>query len=460
MIYLIESFMRSGDDHPLRCLKIGYAKNVEERMKAYKTYNPSVKLLKTREGDYDLENYLHNYFKRYELSDFNEWFIYSKKIIEEFDSIKITDDEYIYIRSEIINKIIPREYEKTFSKIPILLCELEKDFNRGMFMDNIYSEFPKDLCKKTIKDVLNFLKNQEIDYYKTVDFSQDLKEPGLIENPWKNRAEMYFKYLSNKNQKSQEEFMEIIQRKMSRTKNLLEVYDSTENSFVKFDLAAKWSDAMNNYLNDYISINRHSGSSIIPVFNNLVMVSELRAFEIQQVDYKDRFSVFNSIITETNSQLMSDIVNEVLNSFDNFSMFTEKMKYLCDVSQKLSSFDLDLVFSQVPLIYKNYFNSLGAEKIRSLGYQKSRLESEYMKVKVTNAEINFLIEVRSLYKVGERIPLGEIKSKLQQLYDAYGLISTAKAKDIEKYYNVQIIRFPKDPITGKRDQGYEILSLK
>ena len=46
MLYLIESFMRDEQDNPLRCLKIGYAKDIEDRLKAYKTYNPSIKLLK------------------------------------------------------------------------------------------------------------------------------------------------------------------------------------------------------------------------------------------------------------------------------------------------------------------------------------------------------------------------------------------------------------------------------
>ena len=117
MIYLIESFMRDDNDCPLRCLKIGYAKDVEDRMKAYKTYNPSVKLLKTREGDHDLENYLHKYFKRYELPGYQEWFIYSKKIIEEFELIEISWWNNEYIRTEIINKIIPKTYEIVFSKI-------------------------------------------------------------------------------------------------------------------------------------------------------------------------------------------------------------------------------------------------------------------------------------------------------------------------------------------------------
>lgn len=178
MIYLIESFMRDDNDCPLRCLKIGYAKNIEERMKAYRTYNPSIKLLKTREGEHDLENYLHRYFKRYELSNFSEWFIYSKKIVDNFELIDIKEetislDEYLeYVRKEILHKIIPKTYEIAFSKISPLLDELEREFKEGRFNnDNLYLEFPRDLCKTRIEGILNYLKNKEMDYYKDCDFS-------------------------------------------------------------------------------------------------------------------------------------------------------------------------------------------------------------------------------------------------------------------------------------------------
>ena len=37
---------------------------------------------------------------------------------------------------------------------------------------------------------------------------------------------------------------------------------------------------------------------LFPVFNQLVYISEQRAFDIQQTDYRDRFTVFNTIKSE------------------------------------------------------------------------------------------------------------------------------------------------------------------
>ena len=50
-----------------------------------------------------------------------------------------------------------------------------------------------------------------------------------------------------------------------------------------------------NYRDDYVAVNRHGGNVLIPCLNKLVLISEERAFDIQQIDYKDRFSVFNTI---------------------------------------------------------------------------------------------------------------------------------------------------------------------
>ena len=273
---------------------------------------------------------------------------------------------------------------------------------------------------------------------------------------------MYFKYLSRKNQRSQEEFMDIIQRKINKSQNLLRIYESTTDFRSKHDFAEKILEGMNNYSSDYVSINKHSGIDIIPEFNNLVMVSELRAFEIQQVDYKDRFSVFNSIEDSLDVSIFPSNVNTFLDTFEKLPNFVSKMKYLCDlITTGISDFDLELIFSQIPIMYKNYYDTLGKDRIRALSYQRSRIENEFQKVKISEVcNEEFLNSIKSLYKPSDKVSFSTVKERLQVLYERFGLKQTAKARDIEKYYNVQLIKFPKDPISGKRENGYEILSLK
>ena len=88
MIYLIQSAYIDENDNFHKALKIGYAKDLDKRLVAYNTHLPSYKLLKTRDGDENLEKHLHIYFSRYRLSN-HEWFEYDEKIIEEFDKITL-----------------------------------------------------------------------------------------------------------------------------------------------------------------------------------------------------------------------------------------------------------------------------------------------------------------------------------------------------------------------------------
>lgn len=67
-----------------------------------------------------------------------------------------------------------------------------------------------------------------------------------------------------------------------------------------------------NYKNNYIAVNEHQGGTLIPVLNNLVLVNEIRAFRIQQIDYKDRFTVFSTIHNTLSSD---DIINQKVSEF-------------------------------------------------------------------------------------------------------------------------------------------------
>lgn len=81
MIYLIKGF---GNNKVL--LKIGFTEGLAERLKAYKTHTPDFELLKTREGDQELEQDLHYYFKEFKYN--NEWLVFNQKIIDEFDKVQ------------------------------------------------------------------------------------------------------------------------------------------------------------------------------------------------------------------------------------------------------------------------------------------------------------------------------------------------------------------------------------
>ena len=135
----------------------------------------------------------------------------------------------------------------------------------------------------------------------TLDLPQILGRQRLECNPWKNRAELYVKFLCKGKLKTAEQFKNYLDTKIRKTTELLSVYSIAVDNSMKHTLAETYQKLAKSYSyrDDFIAVNTHNGSDLLPVFNKLVMLSEKRAFDIQQLDYKDRFSVFNSITSKT-----------------------------------------------------------------------------------------------------------------------------------------------------------------
>ena len=295
----------------------------------------------------------------------------------------------------------------------------------------------------------------------TLDLPQIFGRQRLTKNPWKNRAELYAKCLCDKNKKTIDEYRKYQSEKITRTNNLLSAYNTAESNEVKHDLAEKYekSAKSENYKDDYVAVNTHHGTNIFPIFNKLAMISELRAFQIQQIDYCNRFRVLNQILLE--GYTIDPIVEEINNfmiDFNSVRYFTDKMRLLCetDISKKA----LDIIFRQIHVDYYTYYNVLGPNKIKALSYQKSKLDLEYSKL-INNSKLesnNIKEGFINTFKVGDKYTLSNIKKMITELYREIGLDKTPKAVDILDYFEVLKTRAKDD--SGKFVAAYKILSLK
>ena len=175
----------------------------------------------------------------------------------------------------------------------------------------------------------------------SLDLPQILGRQRLESNPWKNSATLYFKVTSENNIKTRDEFDKYLDEKKHNTELLLLSYESSP-TFESKNILAKNFEIVNkflNYRNDYVAVNRHIGKAPKPLLNNLVMVAEMRAFDIQQVDYKDRFTVFNTIKEEIvdkdlcqENKTLEDLASEIYK----YTSFLDRLKYLCELCEPLS----------------------------------------------------------------------------------------------------------------------------
>ena len=297
-----------------------------------------------------------------------------------------------------------------------------------------------------------------------VDISQDLPQilgrQRLFDNPWKNQATFYYKLTCDYRKTPRERFDESLRKKINKTNSLLNIYEDTVD-IRKTDLAEVYQDRARakNYRDDFVAVNTHGGTCMKPVFNNLVYVSELRAYDIQQIDYKDRFSVFCTI----NANLsQADVVNyelqEFFNIYDTLDTFYEKLKFFCNYNFSDKTTEI-IAIQQFDEQIRSYVLALGKEKVKALGYHKTKIEKE-LGIRLFN-ESDLGNHIRNTFKPGEKYTLSDLKTKLGELYDTIGYQATPKANDILEYFDVKEYSVYEKLVGSRRKiRGYELLSYK
>ena len=299
-----------------------------------------------------------------------------------------------------------------------------------------------------------------------VDISEDLPQilgrQRLFANPWKNEAIFYYRSTCDYRKISQKEFDKEIERKKRATNNLLRSFESAPDD-AKFDLAEKYQkDAKaSNYKDDYIAVNEHQGGTLIPVLNNLVLVNEIRAFRIQQIDYKDRFTVFSTIHNSLSSDdIINQRVSEFLEQYQKLGTFKAKLRYLCEFgfNDNVISIVLDQIGEHDNI--KSYYTALGPQKLRALGYDRYKIEKELGIVTFSYELLESTIY--NEFKVGDKLTLSGIKNRLGYLYSSINYTAVPKATDLEKFFEVRpiVIYEKKDNGSRKQIKGYELLKKK
>ena len=292
----------------------------------------------------------------------------------------------------------------------------------------------------------------------SVDISLDL--PQILgrqrndSNPWKNRAEFYYK--TSKVVRSRDEFNAFINEKLKKTNDLLISYESSPDTS-KGTLAGEYLKLAQtfNYKSHYVAVNQHTGKNLIPILNKLVLVSEQRAFDIQQVDYKDRFSVFNTLKSLSLVDRDDEVV-KFLTSFNNLSQFPDKMKLLCETA--LEKEELSVILDQIPLIYKSIYTVLGVDRCRNLKYRKGNLEKELNGQRDSGFSSTTLSEaILKNFEEDQLYMRKEIKEKLKKIYSDLGSTRIPKATDLEEYFELKRCVFT---VNGKREEGFKLIKRK
>lgn len=297
----------------------------------------------------------------------------------------------------------------------------------------------------------------------SLDLPQILGRQRLIENPWKDEATVYFRYLLDKSKVNKKSFDERIDWKLKKTGNLLTIFDETRN-VLKGDLSETYQKITKafNYRDDYVAVNveedpETGGPKLIPVINNLVLVSERRAFDMQQTEYADRFTVFNEVGKVSTIEAMSDKVSEFFEEYELRDSRQRKLKFLCESFEKFDKSEWRYILDNLTEIhFQEYIEVLGLEECKAQAYNTSLLNKKLDVLSFDKTKLNELI--LNEFKVGSTYPKSYIKIKLAELYNAVGYRATAKASDLENLFTIKPKKAKNE--VGEWVNGFNIISKK
>ena len=266
----------------------------------------------------------------------------------------------------------------------------------------------------------------------SLDLPQIMGRQRLDENIFKHEAILFYK--STKKNITEEEFKKVLQDKVDKTLSILKNYDKMDTKG-KIDHSEIYRDSisMNKYRRDFIGVSSKTGQAM---FNKLVLLSEQRAWEIQQLNYKDDISVIKSLqeqgfdcnlYTEENIKL----VQEFLNEFNQDKNFERCMRLYClFLEQYPLLFQVLLKTSDIPTTFHMYYELLGHEGIRSYAYKEYALRNE-VESKFQSPGIKEAILFN--FQPGNKYTKKYIKEKLQEIYNQFNIKKSAKASDLEEY---------------------------
>ena len=293
----------------------------------------------------------------------------------------------------------------------------------------------------------------------SLDIPQIIGRQRLDENIFKHDVTFFYK--TSKLDLSKDKFDELVNKKIKETNTNINLFNSNIEKDQKDLVVSMTRDQVifNRYKKNYSCVvDTPTGPKII--FNKLVLLSEQRAWELQQLNYKDEVTVLKSLQEEGfDCQLYTEenlvLIQEFLQEFNQDRNFKRCMRLYCSfLDQYPTLFSILLKISEIPNTFHMYYELLGHEGIRAYSYEELPLRNEVeIKLKVPEIKTAILFS----FQPGNKYSRGYIKEKLQEIYDQLGLKKKAKANDLDEYFITKRSQFREN---GKKIEGFEIISLK
>lgn len=257
---------------------------------------------------------------------------------------------------------------------------------------------------------------------------------------------------------SEDDFLLEIESKKKKTFSQMKIFDLVKSQNQKELIDSHREDIRdwienNNYRDAYTSISRDSGEFVL---NELMMLADIRSWELQNLIYKNDKTIIK--VLETVGKINQNTeISDLLEISASLPYFEDRLKLFADFI-KDNPYKKDLI----PEEYKKYL-VLGYESMRSSNYRKKVLEDK-LKSKSSKEDLfnnqEFVSKIIEYFDFGGVYTKKEIKTILNKKAAEFGYKDLVlKAVDIEYIYNIRAARVT-DKETKKSIMGIRIISFK
>lgn len=293
----------------------------------------------------------------------------------------------------------------------------------------------------------------------TIDIATDLLQIAgrqrLVENPF--RKHLTFVYNLNQEEMSEEEFEKQIAEKYRLT--ALEIDEANNikdeglrNKRIKDVTRLQ---KLLGYGESFIMYDEVSDRFIV---NEMASLNAEYQYELQRHNYLNGI-VVRKQISEAYYDASTPIeyveYEEQLRNTIRKESFVDRMKRYCEYLKGNNRFDLLATsYSEQYPELKLYYDELGGERIKALGYKESALKNE-----IGNRQQTFRLccEFKKIFRSGERWTTDSIREKMAEIYAKYKVSRSAVATHLKRDFGINLKPAKVMMSDGKRVNGYEFI---
>lgn len=189
-------------------------------------------------------------------------------------------------------------------------------------------------------------------------------------------------------------------------------------------------------------------------------MNELFAYDVQHENYQNSIIVKKQLeesgFDVSKAESRSDY-KEQLKCILTKEGFADRMKRYCELRQLKQTnpyYFADEIMERQYEELKLYYDKLGYERIKALGFKEKDLKNELERCYREN---DIKRKFREVFAVGERMSTEDIKRIMTEIYASYGINKKGVATQLERDYGIRLKSVKVTMPDGNRKCGYEFI---